>query len=51
MTTLKWALGGLVAGLAINLVWALQDVNYYAGTTAGLVALAASLGILAKKVR
>jgi hypothetical protein len=51
MTYAKAALTGLIGGIAINLVWALQDVNYYAGITAGLVALAVTLGVLVKKMR
>jgi len=51
MTYLKFALGGGIAGIVISLVWALEDVNYYAGVILGLVALVVSFAVLSKKVR
>jgi hypothetical protein len=51
MTYLKWALGGAAAGGFFNVVWALQDFNYYVGTMFFLLSATASLVLLAKKVR
>jgi hypothetical protein len=51
MSNVKAALFGLFGGITIGLIWALEDVNYYAGVILGLIALVACMGILAKKVR
>lgn len=51
MTYLKFALGGGGAGIVISLVWAVQDVNYYAGVILGLVAIVGFMAVLGKKVR
>lgn len=51
MSIVKPIIIGLIGGLTIGLIWNLQDMNYYLGTTVGLVVVATVSAIVWKAIK